>query len=220
MDEEQGQRLARTMEYVETHVKEWNQRNWGEENSCGTAFCLFGHGVNLEGGRFLTMPHPRLARFDYGLVALDSLPEAPFPWDAGLDDGDARIVNGELYISTFMAGARLFGLDERAADKLSEGSNSMEELCTLVARELGTPWRSPWHDAVKDPEREHVIFRYPPECTDHNCTLKWYVWDTQECSEELIEAPAPGPWQVRVITNPDYSRELEWRRPEHPAADS
>jgi hypothetical protein len=101
--------LLRTLEHIEAHPEEWNQEKW----HCGSAYCFAGHAATLSGAVFVTTPgDPDPDDTIHVLGPGDDKPHAVYYYAAGA-----------------------LGLDPygRAADRLFDGSNTLDDLRRVVA---------------------------------------------------------------------------------------
>lgn len=95
--------LRKTLEHITAHPKEWDQGAWAVRassgrRSCGTAYCLAGTALVLDGHRI--------------------------KWEAGQRES-AYLTDGR-YIAD--AARELLGLDEHEAAELFSGDNSLRHL--------------------------------------------------------------------------------------------
>jgi hypothetical protein len=104
--------LNRTLKYIETHPKKWNQRHWASWTECGTAYCFAGWTVALA--------HPG-ASPDFS--------------EGASQDGETTgyiVVDDESYDIEAMA-TGLLDLSQEQADALFCAANSLADLRRLVA---------------------------------------------------------------------------------------
>ena len=96
---------------IETHPEEWDQSTWAVETACGTKYCAAGHALLTVDARM---------NIEASTVEVASLPERL----------RSRFIREHVAIA---AGARaVLGLDESTADRLFNGSNSIDQLRELV----------------------------------------------------------------------------------------
>lgn len=93
--------LRKTMEHIESHPQEWEQRHW----ICGSTACFAGHAVLIDGGE---------SAFHHAYVI------------ARTDDPAWHVHGGQ--ISILRRAQHILGLTLAQAIDLFEGSNTMDDL--------------------------------------------------------------------------------------------
>lgn len=92
--------LNRTLDYIRTHPKEWQQSSW----VCGSSACFAGHALRLAGHVVSEGPSP-----DYGA-------------------GIFPLLDGKYCVNWWGAGAEVLGISEDCADDLFSPYNTLPML--------------------------------------------------------------------------------------------
>lgn len=115
--------LRRTLTQIEAHPETWDQKNWGIETDCGTAYCFAGWAVVLS--------------------------DLPLDWDLEEDEFEnQRVVAnrtsedaplGFRLRSIFHVAKQLLDLSMPQAEHLFHADNSLDELRSQVAELTAEP---------------------------------------------------------------------------------
>ncbi len=104
--------LRKTMEHIEAHPEEWDQRHWAiQKEECGTAFCFAGTAIQLSG-------------------------EKRWQWDWHPICNEATLHDTvqDCQVSIAETARKLLGLRAHQASDLFEANNTLPELRRQVTR--------------------------------------------------------------------------------------
>lgn len=103
--------LRKTLEHIEAHPREWNQKTW----RCETGFCFAGWAVELTGGRWVT--------YGNGL----------YPYVLAEDDDPPEHVDYDGEVECAYRAERILGLTGQEAQYLFHSENTLDDLRRIVA---------------------------------------------------------------------------------------
>lgn len=107
--------LRKVLDHIDTNPKEWQQGTWA--NDCGTAFCVAGHALNMDG---------QVQNTRDGITIQGKALWQSCECEDGHRFGDVEIAH--------CAGMKVLGITDAEADDLFAGDNSRHRVQVVAER--------------------------------------------------------------------------------------